>query len=102
MLGTRQRNHDLKRRRHAPLLALFGLFVLQLSSAVHQFEHGAGYVEAACEMCVQLDRVDDAAADHLAAAHPLPNVGDPDWLPSTGLVARVAVRDFDARAPPYL
>ena len=102
MLAMKSTNKYLVNRRGALWAALFGIFVLQLSSAAHQFEHAPGYVEAACKICVQLDRVDDVVAGHAVVATQAPIVGRlaSAWL--SGIAAQSALRDFDARAPPSL
>jgi hypothetical protein len=75
--------------------------LLQLTIAVHQFDHVADYIEGSCHVCGQLDRV-DAAVDHPAeTASPLAiDFLRPD-APAIS-VPRAPVRNFDSRAPPQL
>lgn len=102
MLAMKHRSEYPMQRRGALWLALFGIFVLQLSSAAHQFEHAPGYVDAACKICVQLDRLDDVVGGHAVIEHQAPVVGRlaSPWSP--GNAAQLSRRDFDARAPPSL
>ena len=98
-----QRTSDYQKRRHGTLrLALLGMLVLQLSSALHHFEHVAGYVDTTCEMCVQLDRVNDAVPGDATPSLELSIVSGPAPRLLSENVASASVRDFDARAPPYL
>ena len=88
-------------RRRVSWIALLPIAWLQLTIAVHQFDHVAGYVEDSCHVCVQLDRV-DAAVDHAAERAPLPSI-DFHWsaVPAATVV-RDVYRNFDSRAPPLL
>ncbi len=88
-------------RRRNWWLAVLPVAFLQLSLAVHQFDHIADYVEGACHVCVQLDRL-DAAVDNAAVVKAIlsPSIAraDSPTLP----ISRVAVRFFDSRAPPKI
>ena len=82
--------------------ALLSVALLQLSIAVHQFEHVAGYVEDSCQVCIQLDRFDDAVtADTVPLAAPA-TLNSGNLQRSAGLVSRTLIRGFDSRAPPSL
>jgi hypothetical protein len=87
--------------RRASWIALLPIALLQLTVAVHQFDHVAEYIEGACHICVQLDRV-DAAVDHPAEDTSKQSF---DFLKPEipeALIARESVRNFDSRAPPIL
>jgi len=87
--------------RRASWLAVVPIALLQLSIAVHQFDHVADYIEGSCHVCVQLDRI-DAAVDHPAEIASLHSI---EFLQSTAPAVsapRVPVRNFDSRAPPQL
>lgn len=88
-------------RRRLPWFALVPIALLQLTIAVHQFDHVADYIEGACDVCVQLDRV-DAAVDNSAAASPLPTTDFRKSVAPVISVPRVLVRNFDSRAPPQI
>ena len=49
------------RRRRFTWLALLPIALLQLTIAVHQFEHVSEYVDGTCHICGQLDRVGNVA-----------------------------------------
>ena len=90
------------RLRRATWLSLVALAVLQFALASHQFDHVAGYGMDSCQVCVQLDRLDDGVADSL----PLP-IDLYDASESYGLVPAsrfdcLHARLFDSRAPPHL
>ncbi|MGI9233508.1 MAG: hypothetical protein ACR2RD_07755 [Woeseiaceae bacterium] len=88
-------------RRRVPWFAIVPIALLQLTIAVHQFDHVDEFGEGACHVCVQLDRV-DAAVDHPAEAAPPQLV---EFLRSHAPVVSIArspVRNFDSRAPPQL
>jgi hypothetical protein len=88
-------------RRRASLLALLPVALLQLTVAIHQFDHVAEYIEGACHVCVQLDRV-DAAVDHPAEKTPQLSTGFFEVEAPPILIARGSVRNFDSRAPPFI
>ena len=75
--------------------------LLQLTVAVHQFNHVADYVEGVCHVCVQLDRI-DTAVDHPAEQAQQLSIDFQDLEAPAVLVARESVRNFDSRAPPLL
>lgn len=91
-----------RQKQNAFRLAVGAIAVLQLANAVHQFEHGAAYVEANCKFCVQLDRADDAAAKAGVAAVPPAAATSLPALVSAGIAAQTPRRGFDSRAPPSL
>jgi hypothetical protein len=87
--------------RRASWLAVVSIALLQLTLAVHQFDHVADYIDGSCHVCVQLDRV-DAAVDHPAE---IPSLHSIDVLKSDApaiSIARAPVRNFDSRAPPQI
>ena len=51
----------------ASWLALLSLAWMQLAIAGHQFEHSAAYTEF-CDVCVQVDRLDDLVAESIGLA----------------------------------
>lgn len=88
-------------RRRAAWIALLPIAFLQLTIAVHQFEHVADYVDGSCSICVQLERI-DAAVDH-APGKALLQPGDVVAVAALPVaVRRGAIRLFDSRAPPQL
>jgi hypothetical protein len=88
-------------RRRLASFALLPIALLQLTLAVHQFDHVAEYVGDSCHVCVQLDRV-DAAADHWADSAPPRLVDIPRLQAPSVSVSRQVLRNFDSRAPPGL
>ena len=88
------------RLRKAAWLALVALAFLQLSIAGHQFDHSLSSVTDTCDLCVQLDRMDDGMAGH--AASQFTYFGVPTQIPlvSTLTVDDVCVHGFNPRAPP--
>ena len=82
-------------------LALVPIALLQLTVAVHQFDHVDESADDACYTCGQLDRI-DIAVDHTAdVALPLLRDFLKSVVPTTPS-PRVSLRGFDARAPPTL
>ena len=75
---------------------------MQASLATHQFDHAAASLEDTCEICVQLDRSDDAVAKHHDPVDPLaiPGAARPTTRP--GFEPASIARHFDSRAPPGL
>ena len=66
-----------KRLRAAAWLTLLSLALVQLSLATHQFDHAATDLADHCEVCVQLDRLDDSATgDPLCAISVAASYGD--------------------------
>ena len=57
-----------KRLRASAWLTLLSLALVQLSLASHQFDHAATDLVDHCEVCVQLERLDDAASGHVVPA----------------------------------
>ena len=99
------KNNNLFRQtglRRASWLALLSVAVLQVSLALHQFEHNDKNVGDTCELCVQLDRMGDAVADESSSSQ-LPVVyAALDWRTPVQLAGLVQTRNFDSRAPPQL
>jgi len=87
--------------RRASWLAVVPIALLQLTIAVHQFDHVADYVEGSCHVCVQLDRF-DAAVDHPVEITSLPSIGILKSDAPAVSAVRVPVRNFDSRAPPQI
>ena len=54
-----------KRLRASAWLSLLSVALVQLSLASHQFDHAATELVDSCEICVQLERLDDAASGHM-------------------------------------
>ena len=88
-------------RQPAAWIALLAIAWLQLSLAVHQFDHVAEYVEGSCGVCVQLDRV-DAVLGHAADGQQLPEFGLPDFDTPELSASRGAIHGFNSRAPPLI
>ena len=87
-----------KPRRFA-LLALLAIAWMQLSVAVHQFDHSTHAGTEACTVCIQLDRLDDVTVQGEAvrstetiAAHVL--------IAHHGIDHSQQVRPYAPRAPP--
>jgi hypothetical protein len=91
---------SILRPRHA-WVALLPIAWLQLTLAVHQFNHVADYVDDSCHVCVQLDRM-DASADQAAREAPLQLISAVLPAAPSDTVRRFLVRNFDSRAPPGL
>ena len=88
-------------RRRAAWFAVLPIALLQLSLAVHQFDHTDDFVDGSCHVCVQLDRV-DLAVDHSAEQVPLASI-DLLWTKAPPVsVSHDVLRNFDSRAPPRL
>lgn len=90
---------DERRLRRAAWLGLVSLAWLQLTLASHQFDHVA-YLADTCHVCVQLDRIDDAAVDQ---SEPLPGPFGrhvETLRPTPAVASTVSFRHFDSRAPP--
>ena len=88
-------------QRRAAWFALLPIALLQLTVAVHQFDHVAESVDDSCYVCVQLDRL-DAAVDQPAEPAPLASL---DSLRADSLSIserRNDFRNFDSRAPPRI
>jgi hypothetical protein len=88
-------------RRRASWLAVLPIALLQLTIAIHQFDHVAGYIEGACHICVQLDRI-DAAVDHSPEEAAQLSIHFLEVEAPPILIARESVRNFDSRAPPSI
>ncbi len=89
-------------RRAAFWFALMPIAWLQLSLAVHQFDHVAEYVDESCHVCAQIDRVDDVTADS-SIATPLRSAADRLTRPlSASTASRATNHGFEPRAPPQL
>lgn len=100
MLRENNNMAETRRSRVGVWLALLSVACLQLSTAVHQFEHVAEYIELSCDVCIQLDRVSDAVVDHAATAESLPTITTRAWQAPAGAVVLTTIRGFDSRAPP--
>ncbi|MCH9693766.1 MAG: hypothetical protein K0U72_04575 [Gammaproteobacteria bacterium] len=88
-------------RRRAAWLAIVPVALLQLTIAVHQFDHVADSIDSSCHICVQLDRV-DGAVDHPAEIASVPSIGFLKSGAPAVTVALAPVRHFDTRAPPQI
>ena len=89
-----------KRVRASAWLTLLSLALVQLSLASHQFDHAATELVDHCEVCVQLERLDDAASGHVLpslAVLPAPELELPAPDSNTAAVEAYAYRP---RAPP--
>lgn len=75
--------------------------LLQLTIAIHQFDHVAEYIEGACHVCVQLDRI-DVAVDHPTEEAAQLSINFLEVEAPPILIARESLRNFDARAPPSI
>jgi hypothetical protein len=99
------KNNNIRRIIERPATVWLGLLSiawLQLAFAVHQFDHVADYVGDTCEVCVQLDRIDDVTVDHalpVAEMHPGASLLAP---PSSKAGTYGIVRGFLSRAPPFI
>jgi hypothetical protein len=99
------KNNNIRKAIKRPTAVWFGLLSivwLQLAFAVHQFDHVADYVGDTCEVCVQLDRVDDVTVDHalpVAEIHTSASLLAP---PSSRAATFGIVRGFHSRAPPFI
>lgn len=101
LLDQRQNQFAPKWLRRASWLALVSLAWMQLAFAGHQFEHSLTYADP-CEVCVQLDRLDDVVsgeppADEALAADCSAAIHEPAIN-----VEIAVVRDFNPRAPPTI
>ena len=54
-----------RRLRASAWLTLLSLALVQLSLASHRFDHAATDLVDNCDVCVQLERLDDAASGHI-------------------------------------
>ena len=91
---------DTRRLRKASWLALVSLAWLQLMLASHPFDHVAEYFDDSCHVCVQLDRTDDVAVDHVAPVATSVAHADLTVHREAGLVPSAFERGFQSRAPP--
>ena len=102
MLRKNNNLADAKRWRGALWLALFSIGWFQLSAAAHQFDHVGQQIDESCEVCVQLDRADDAAANTSTATA---TVAAGDTLARQvpeSVADRIFLLGFDSRAPPRI
>jgi len=88
-------------RRRASWFAILPIALLQLTIAIHQFDHVAGNTEVACHVCAQLDRVDAAVDQPAETALPRPNELLRSNAPAV-FITLAPVRNFYARAPPQI
>jgi hypothetical protein len=88
-------------RRRYSWFAILPIALLQLTIAVHQFDHVTSYIEGACHVCVQLDRFDAAVDESAETVLPRPTELLRLDAPKA-FVTLVPVRHFDARAPPQI
>ena len=90
------------KRRGTVWFALLSVAWLQLSVAVHQFDHVADYVEETCKVCTQFDRIDDAVVDDAASTAITLFEDILAARAPTDFAGRTFIRGFDSRAPPQL
>lgn len=102
MLRSNNNLSDPLKRRGSVWFALLSVAWLQLSVAVHQFDHVADYVDETCKVCTQFDRIDDAVVDHSAFAAITPLKDFLTAKAPTDIAGRTFIRGFDSRAPPQL
>lgn len=74
---------------------------MQLAIAGHQFEHSASYAEF-CDVCVQVDRFDDAVAEQPATVVLLRPVNHIAKSRSEVAVIALIVSGYSPRAPPFV
>ena len=102
MLSKNHKFVDAGLRPGGAWLALFAIGWLQLSSAAHQFDHVAQQLNEACQICIQLDRADNAVGDFLSQTVSL-YFGNELVCQSPASVSGPNIRlGFDSRAPPRI
>ena len=74
---------------------------MQLAVAGHQFEHSATIAES-CDICVQLDRLDDSVAEPSAALEVLLPAGRAEDSSAVIPVKTLVAAPCNARAPPVI
>ena len=102
MRFDRDTEYAKRRLKAGSWLALLSLALLQFSLASHQYDHAADHLAESCDVCVQLERLDDSASGH--AKPPVepaaPRAHEPG-LPGKE-IGTVPVRPYLSRAPPQL
>ena len=88
------------RLRRATWLPLLALAWLQLTQAAHQFDHVDDYAADSCEICVQLDRIDDSSVDQLPSGAVLPTSVDLHAATGQAVLPSRSQPGFKSRAPP--
>ena len=89
-----------KRLRASAWLTLMSRALVQLSLASHQFDHAATDLADHCEVCVQLERLDDAASGAALPTVALVPARDPNTRAAVIAVNPSRPGAFDPRAPP--
>ena len=89
-----------KRLRAAAWLSLLSLALVQLSLASHQFDHHATNLGENCEICVQLERLDDATSGHAVADVAVSLVIESSSVGETEVVHPTRVEAYRPRDPP--
>ena len=91
-----------RRLRAAACLTMLSLALLQLSLASHQFDHPAGDLAEFCEICVKLERLDDATT--WTAPQDVNAVEEPvfETIRPAVAVETSPVRPYRSRAPPKI
>ncbi len=89
-----------KRLRASAWLTLLSLALVQLSLASHQFDHHATDLVESCEVCVQLERLDDAASGHIAPDAAITVGYEVGPQESTDLALPSPTDAYLSRAPP--
>lgn len=101
-MSLQKKEHGEVRRQHrtTAVLGLLALALLQVSMAVHQFEHVADHGLTVCHACSVYNQLDDVPAKNVLPAVVLAATGsavdtDVGTLASTPLVS-----NYRSRAPP--
>ena len=89
-----------KRLRASAWLTLLSLGLVQLSLAGHQFDHHATDLVEDCEICVQLERLDDAASGTMAPDAAITVVFEAQLLGSAEVTDPTRVEAYRPRDPP--
>ena len=89
-----------KRLRASAWLTLLSLALVQLSLASHQFDHAATDLTDHCEVCVKLERLDDAAPGNALPTVALVPARGPSICAAVIAVNPSRVGAFDPRGPP--
>ena len=74
---------------------------MQLAIAGHQFEHSAAYTDV-CDICVQMDRLDDVVAEAPAVVDAFRPADDAAISLPEVFVGKVHITCFNPRAPPLV
>jgi hypothetical protein len=89
-----------KRLRASAWLTLLSLALVQLSLASHQFDHHAADLVEKCEICVQLERLDDAASGHMAPDIAIPVASEVQHLAAAHAANPTRLEAYRPRDPP--